>query len=215
MADVKPSADTLPGDKPATSPAPDGTPPQPSKEDSVVLTKEAHAELTRKAAVAETAQKNEAGLQRKLDAMLRRKVEPLPPLEAAAVATVKTQVSAALIRDPKYLPLLQKNPMLAKVLGKNPLDLLDRDEFIDEQDATNQVLDFLNEQLGALGTTVEQPTIVKPTATAPKTTNPGDELSPTELSPQEVQTKEQKEANAKKPPMQRLTETIASRIKQP
>ncbi len=213
MADVQPSVDTPPAVIPATSPAAPATPPQQPKQETVVLTKEAHDQLLRDSAVGKTAQKEKVGLESKLNAMLRRKVEPLPPLEAAAVATVKSQVSAALISDPKYLPLLQKTPMLAKVLAKNPLDLLDRDEFIDERDATNQVLDFLDGELANMSNAVVAPTTVIPTASAPHTTNPGDEVTPTELSPQQALTKEQQEANAKLPPMRRLTNAIAGRLK--
>ena len=213
MAETKVSVATPPAENPVTPPVAVATPPQPSKEEPVTLSKTEHDKLQQQAAHAATAQKEAAGLQNKLDALTRRKVAPLPPLEAQAVATVKSQVASAIISSPKYAPLLQKNPTLAKVLAKNPLDILDRDEFIDEQDATNQVLDYLDGEIQALNdATVAQPAAVIPSAPAPKPINP-DDVTPTENNPQQQLTKEQKEANAKLPPIRRITNTIASRLK--
>lgn len=213
MADPTGSGDIPPATPPAPSPAAPATPPQPTPPAQVItLSKEDHDKLQRQAAQASTAQHDKDVLQNKLDAMSRRKVAPLPPLEAQAVATVKSQVASAVIANPKYAPLLQKNPLLAKVLAKNPLGLLDKDEFLDEEDATNQVLDFLDAEIVKLGDPAAPAAPnPAPAAPAPKEANPGGDSEPT-ATPTEKAKKEAEEARAKLPPQKRIEQSIESRL---
>lgn len=211
MADDNPSGNTP---APATTQpnSADGkqTPSQETQQGSVTLSKEQHDTLQRQAAQASEAQKRADILQKQADRNSKRKVEN-PAFEQTEVVEVKSRLANKLLTDSTYSDLLRNDAILARVLTRDPLSLLDSDEFIDVDDAVNQVLDFLDKQVltrvNSSAVTDQQPTPPAQTPNQSSITNPNPKADPVP-TPED----QKKESQARQSPMQKITKTIASRI---
>lgn len=203
------------GNAPAASNA--GNPPaegkqtssQPAVEETVSLKKTEHDELQKKAAQASEAQSRADTLEkdmRDLRRGMKRRVVNSEIFTPEEILEVKTKITARLITSDKYRELVGKNPTLAKVLAKNPLDLLEANAFADADDAADQVFDYLDELAKVPEAPAAQP-VSSPPAPQPPAVNPNPEG-------QAVQTPEQKkeEDSSKLPPLKRIEQKIASKI---
>lgn len=219
MSEAIASGNTPPSNNAGTPPAANGTPSQPGNEETVNLKKSEHDELQKKAAQSSTAmseadrlKKENDVLNRKLNRSGPRKVEEPAAFEPAELATVKSKITSSLLTNPDYRDLLAKKPELARVLAKNPLAILDSDEFLDVDDAVNQVLDFLDTQVSAPGsTTPAQPATVPPVETPPAPVAPSNP-NPNNGTPTKTPQQLQEEAFNRLPPGQRIAAKIAGRI---
>lgn len=214
------AGEQTPGNTPAATPpvSPTGgeqTPSQPSKEESVTLSKKEHDELQRKAAQTDTAMRDKDILENKLKKYERpgRKVAETQAFESNEVSEVKRIITSKVLTTADYQKLTQGNPELARILTKNPLDLLDVNEFVDVDDAVNQVLDYLDDRVKASGSGSGQPSPATPPPPAtPPAPQPGGGANP---SPEALATDEkakQEKEFEKLPPMERIKAKIASRV---
>lgn len=220
MAEAIASGNTPLSNNAGTPPAATETPSQSGNEEIVNLKKSEHDELQKKAAQSSTAmseadrlKKENDILNRKLNRSGTRKVEEPSAFEPAELATVKSKVTSALLTNKDYRELLDKKPELAKILAKNPLMVLDADEFLDVDDAVNQVLDFLDTQASTSGSSPAQPAAELPKETP---TTPAAPAAPANSNPSGTVTKTpeqlQQEAFNKLPAGERIAAKIAGRI---
>lgn len=223
MADANPSGNTpAADDKEKTPPAGNPTPSQPSKEETVTLSKEEHDRLQKEAAQAREAQsradkiaqdKEKAERQARMAA--RKKVaEPqLENFEQAELQRAKDMITGEVLANPDYQKLISGNKLLAKTLAQEPWRLLDQqDGFVDAQDLADQVLTALDTELEAAtkkpeGSNNAQPEPQPNPAPAPAASNPGGNAAPTKTE------QELEEERLKKLPVhERIKARIQGRV---
>lgn len=213
MAEANASGDTPPAANNAGNPpAGAGDTPPTNQEENVTLSKKDHDELQKKAAQTSEAQSRADTLAAENARLTRggkRKVPVPTEFETKEVAEVKRRVTTEVLTNAEYQKLTQQNPVLAKVLLANPLQVLDTEEFVDVQDAVDQVLDYLDDLVakGSGGTPPANPPETPPqTPPAPAAVNPPPGSSPGK-TPEEIEN----ERLSKLSPMERISAKIAGK----
>lgn len=207
------AGESTPGNTPAaentgTPPVGEQTPSQIKQEENITLSKKEHDELQRKAAMTSEAQSRADILEKQFGRKSKRKVEEPQTFETTEISEVKRRVTTEILTNADYQKLTQSNPELARLLTKNPLDLLDTNEFVDVDDAFNQVMDYLDNRVLGSGQPVEPPKKEEPvtSATPSSGANP-----PGSASAIDVEAKAAEE-DAKLSPMERIQRKIARRV---
>lgn len=208
MAEADASGNAPATENAGTPPAGEQTPSQPAVEETATLKKTELSELQKKAAQASEAQSRADKLEKELRETKRgfkRKVVDSENFKPEEILEVKSKVAARLITSDKYRDLVSKKPELTRILGKNPLDLLEANEFIDAEDAADQVFDYLD--------TLAETPVAPPPATPLKEEPPTAPINPNPATA-ETKTPEQAKAeqDAKLPLMDRMVSKIAGRV---
>jgi hypothetical protein len=187
------------------------TPPQGQEGEVVTLSKKELDDLRQQAARASEAQSRADILERQLKRSGKRKVEEPQTFQSEEVMEVTRRVQTELLTNADYQKLLQGNPALARVLVKNPLQILETDEFIDVNDAVDQVLAELDKLLlsksNKLGSEAP-PTSVPPQETPPAPTF----VNPSVNTPVTDEVEKELKRQEGMTPMQRMEAKIAKRI---
>jgi hypothetical protein len=208
MAEGTPSGNAPAPDNAGTPPAGEQTPSPYAVEESISLKKTEHDTLQKQAAQASEAQHRADTLEKEIRDLKRgfkRKVVDTENFKPEEILEVKSKVTARLITSEKYRDLVAKRPELAKILAKNPLTLLEVDQFIDAEDAADQVFDYLDELSVNTEVPKAQPTPPETPPSSPVIPNP---------EGQAVKTLEQQqEAELQKlPVMDRMEQKLARRF---
>lgn len=203
-----PSQEVTPPSAPATTPP--ATPPA-GEEEVVTMPKAKAEQLERDAARAASAQRDLDDERRKNRGQARKVLAP-EPFSDTDKAEIHRGISDRILSDQRLADAVSKNPLLKRALtGSNPLSLLGKTEFVDAQDAVDQLFAFVEDEvLSKDGDGTPTP----PAPTTPPAAAPTPPPSPSPSAPP-VRTDDEKERErlSKLSGEQRVIESIKSRVR--